>query len=802
MPKLPSFEDLGERPTPQPASGVVSYRGTHGNETAPGLAVAAMGQDIRRASDELYQAVKIEEERINTQRAEDAFNQLRAAQFDLTLGEQNGFKNKRGADAITGKLMPDYEKRFDDAAARIASTLGNAAQRDLFMRRAEKVLRPAFQEELIRHIAGETDTYAKAVFASTKATELANIAANYDKPMVVGFSLQRVNAAIDREADRLGLSDLKEQDKRAFVDQAWVARLDAWRMADPLAALSAFQQNAEQMSAPVRQRVAEQLFRDAAPVLASQMMLSGELRTVAANEDEAKAMALLARSMGKNLSITTDPKAKRETVFDLLPGDQKIRVLEMAKTQLDQRSSLEKEKASRLLRDAEAAAQDGIQMAIPEEQLAVFGQNSPAVIQRYRDSQSLALNISRLRSLPVTERIALLDSETPKIGAPGYAEADRRAKILGQAIIDVNRRQAEDPAAFSILSAPETAGAAFRSLERALTQPEMSAEARQAAAKAFAAATTAEQQRLGLLSRDNGSAAPRIAILPRPMASMIVQQFHDQSKGPQGPTQFLQAQESLWGPYWPQVYQQVAKELGPTARVVANLRDTPAAALLSMNAGMKTEELRKPLGSGKANEVDDFVMVELEPLRESLVGWTTGGSSTFNDYLDAAKRNAYVYQAQGAEPVAAARRAVDELVFEQYTFHQTTRIPTTVDAQMASLGMRRILQNADTLKPRIPEAEAKMLGPDFTGKQLAAALKNKGFFVTLGDDSGVALFMEGNNGARAVEGADGRPITFTWKQLIDSALMAQTGQPIGFEETPAGAVTGIKRQRGAPQSGD
>lgn len=500
---------------------------------------------------------------------------------------------------------------------------------------------------------------------------------------------------------------------------------------------------------------------------------------------------------GKHFETRLDGRKTTMVPWGNLTVGEQQHWLRYAETLSKQTDSVEKRRASNLIRDAEAAADSGITTAIPESVFAVFGPEAADVRAQYERSQVMARNIAQVSTLPVNERLALVEQVTPKTGGEGFAEAEKRAQDVARAVNEANRRQADDPAAYAIQVAPQTVGAAYAGLQNALASPTMPADQKRVAAQAYADAVVAEQERLGSISTSKRLKGQIDSpILPKPLAQSIAKQFMTPREGGQGPAQLLQSQADLWGNYWPAVYRQIAQDIGPTARVVANLRDTPAAAMLSMNAALKTEDLKKPVGTANVTTINETIASELTEFRESLVGWTTGGSQAFNDYDEAARRNAYVYAAQGMKPAEAAKRAARELVLDYYDFSGTVRIPKlpNVDPRGAQAGMDAVLRSADKMKLRVPLEEARILGPDFTADQLAKSVRTNGFFVTLGDDSGVGLYLKGNNGERAVEGADGRPITYTWRELMDLAAASKPAPRVPlFNQTPGGAATGRAR---------
>jgi hypothetical protein len=198
--RLPSAADLGERPVAPVSGGVASYGVPSGG--AMGNALVRAGAQVANAGDEFGRLVKEEEKRVNTTRAEEAFNKLRERQLDLTIGD-DGFANRRGADAITQPLLKDYSTRLDSISREIEGELGNDEQRELYRRRAS-ISGNQFREDLLRHIHREGDVHAKQVFEGGVTVELRNATARWQDPAAVSLSLERVSGLIDQEAARGG----------------------------------------------------------------------------------------------------------------------------------------------------------------------------------------------------------------------------------------------------------------------------------------------------------------------------------------------------------------------------------------------------------------------------------------------------------------------------------------------------------------------------------------------------------------------------------------------------------------------
>lgn len=199
MPKLidPSAQ---ARPIPRMIGNVARMPDIqHSNAEAQGL--VSLGRSIESGANEIFKAQKIEEERINTLRAEESFNKLRERQLDLTVGDDNGFVKQKGAAAVTRPLFRDWSQKFDDAETEIAGELTNDSQREKFKSRAS-VARLQYQEGILRHLAQEDDAYAKQVYDGVIATELQGASVRWDSPNDVSLSIERIKNAVDERAER------------------------------------------------------------------------------------------------------------------------------------------------------------------------------------------------------------------------------------------------------------------------------------------------------------------------------------------------------------------------------------------------------------------------------------------------------------------------------------------------------------------------------------------------------------------------------------------------------------------------
>lgn len=200
MAKLPGSEALGERPVPvlpRRTPMIAEYRPTTGFEGAEAEQLAHSASEFQSASNVVLQA----KEQTDTLAAEDAYNKLRTKQIDLTFGP-NGIVNQKGAATVNRDLPAEYGGQLTASANELSNGLGNDNQRKLFSLRSATAQRQ-LQEHAFQHVARESDVYANQVLEGTLDTESRLVSAGGDVPT----SLLRVNAAIDRNADRFHQSE-------------------------------------------------------------------------------------------------------------------------------------------------------------------------------------------------------------------------------------------------------------------------------------------------------------------------------------------------------------------------------------------------------------------------------------------------------------------------------------------------------------------------------------------------------------------------------------------------------------------
>jgi hypothetical protein len=801
MARLPGPADLGS-PRILDSGGVPSYSvqrpDAKPRDNAQADALGVVANAVDKASLALARTAAREKLESDTARAEDGFNRLREQQHELTQGP-DGFTRLKGTDALKPDLLNEWTTKFDDRAKSIEDSLENGEQKQAFRKRAG-FARQQYTGAFYQHTARERDAFNADVFKATISTEVRAVGANPADDDGVGLSWARALAAVDTEGRRLGHTPEMISASRATVsDQLWVARLDAWRLNDPEGALGAFQANAANISPNVRLKLAESLYSDAAPVLASRM-LQGPLVTFAATDQEARAITEAAGGMGLQAKVTVDQQAAAEgSVFDRLPGDQKLKVLHLAKTEASQRMAQTREGLNHRMTDAVAALERGLPAPrAPTEDELRFAYGEEGGAQRARHlaaARGFGEDYTRIASMSRAEQDALLQQRRPNSARPGFAEEQRRFEQLASVVDRVRREQEQDPATYVLQQSPARAKSlkagdsptnvkvAWEAFVQSQSDGQMTAAQRASAAQAYAESTIAEQKRLGI-------SAPQI--LPKSMVDSIEKRFASPPQQGQNVANVMSGMVEQWGRYWPQVGAQLKGKIPPEATVIG-LGVTPEAEqLLAEASKLKPEELRQGMADAEVKDLRERLRTNLEPLRRSLA-FQGGGVQTYDNYADSSERIALMLMHRGMSPKDAAAKASESVIGFKYQFEDTWRVPKTAlggDRTVSALRAGAVASQHDigSEKPVIgervpllvPRAPAGVR-PEDADRQWRDTIRSNGFWVTSPGDSGLTLYVKSGLGAQPVLDARGQPVRRSWEELaaVGNSVRAATMGDLG-----------------------
>lgn len=222
----------------------------------------ALGQGLNQAGQDIAVATLRERDRYEDTRVEDAFNQLRQKQLDLTLGKDDGFANLKGGDAVNKPILKDWTQKFDESSKQIEDSLGSEREKERFRMRSA-VAKANYTGDIMQHVARESNTYAAGVYKGTVDLETRQAMANWSEPDSVSLSLQRVGNAVSREADRLGMG--KDDPQRAAMSMHAVSGIhaavitQALQNDDPVYAQSYYEANKDSIDPTVVKTLGHQV---------------------------------------------------------------------------------------------------------------------------------------------------------------------------------------------------------------------------------------------------------------------------------------------------------------------------------------------------------------------------------------------------------------------------------------------------------------------------------------------------------------------------------------------------------------
>lgn len=449
--------------------------------------------------------------------------------------------------------------------------------------------------------------------------------------------------------------------------------------------------------------------------------------------------------------------------IDNLPGDQKIQVFQLARTQANQGIAQAREVLKGRVLDTAAALERGMDAPnrpTPSELITVFGQYEGMKIdQELGNAQAFGNDIRTVGTLPLSQQAVLLAARAPQPGE-GFATAQKRQEQLGKAIELVNKDREQDPS-LAVLRTSQAVQAAFKDLSKLMSSKTADPAERAQASQAYAAASLAEQQRLEITNQQ---------ILPKSMVDAIAKQFATPPGEGADAASVMRGMVEQWGKYWPMVGKQLAKGI-PAGAVVIGLGVKPEAEQLIAEAlKMKPEALRQGINPDDQKALKELVTKEFQPLQRTLA-WQIGGQETYDNYADTADSLAVLLLQKGMKPRDAAAKAFESMAGFKYEFEDTWRVPksalgpgTTASVLRGGAHAARF-DAAESTPLRVPSVPGAGARAEDLEKQWRDTVRDNGFWVTSPGDGGLSLYVKSGLGAQPVLNADGSPLRRTWADL-------------------------------------
>lgn len=459
-------------------------------------------------------------------------------------------------------------------------------------------------------------------------------------------------------------------------------------------------------------------------------------------------------------------QSKSGSIADFIPSDKRQGMLDRAL-----REKRAEEDRQRILADRERALfREDLSFRIQDASAAYLsGQNFPDAPtqadfrrayddntsarrwQSFKTLQDASADIRNLYAASPAERQAILAKNQPVAG-DGFAEKEKIHSLLMQTNNRITQLQNSDPAAYVAQFNPSIA----QSYQEAISSGDKGAIAK------YAMQSLAEQRRLGI-------AEPMI--LPKAASAEIAQSFFNQQEGGQNAAKLMDALEEQWGPAFPKVYEQLAKEnkLPPSALVIPNMSDKGSQERLARWSLVddKVFEDRLPDKNQTIKAIRNEIATQTSPFWNSLAV-QNGGENTFNTYASQLYKLSLGYAASGKTPSDAVEQAYQETIGHAYDFGPSFRVPKTESPSDVMLGAQYLTNHPDQLgAASFPSASG--LTAEQAKRATHDVIRNNPVWVTNSDETGLTLYAQGNNGLNLVRKTNGQPITMTWEELRNAA---------------------------------
>ncbi|NIA72379.1 hypothetical protein HBA54_27705 [Pelagibius litoralis] len=385
-----------------------------------------------------------------------------------------------------------------------------------------------------------------------------------------------------------------------------------------------------------------------------------------------------------------------------------------------------------------------------------------------------------------SDDMRILQEQAPE--GQGFAVEAERHRILVEAVKEKRKALASDPAGYLFMVSPGIA-AAYQNAEDG---PQT---------RAAIDTMLQEQERLGLPR--HGQRA-----LSDGQGKAMSLEYAGQEDA-QGRADWVRGQAELYGEHWPRVYGELVQSgLPGGAAVLAGMTgpgQARAAQAMAEAQDVGAKDLKAAIGTDVAGDVEDAVRSELAAFEQSLAK-VPGGAGTANLYRKETNTLAMLYAQQGADPATAAAQAASDVVNSQYEFLGTYRVPAGVDPDLVqgstTLFLDRQIADLDVVIP--PSIDDRLSDEDARGQYLAA-VRDKGYWVTNSDETGLLLMDEQGRtvmrrqaftqaGRPIIEGDAGRfseiSITVTHPDINDGK---PTNIPSVFDGKPRSEEEAVRR---------
>jgi soluble lytic murein transglycosylase len=178
-------------------------------DAAFGSIQAAQAQQFARGVGSGLNAFMQAKQEADQTRVDDALNQLREAELDLTFNPETGYTNLKGVQALERPdkkpLSSEYFDKLNSRRAEILQSLGNDDQRQLFDARSNDRL-TAFKGNLMNYEGDQFRSYQLSVTEGTIGTATNQVAQFYNDPDKVNDGVLSIQSSVAKQGRLQGWS--------------------------------------------------------------------------------------------------------------------------------------------------------------------------------------------------------------------------------------------------------------------------------------------------------------------------------------------------------------------------------------------------------------------------------------------------------------------------------------------------------------------------------------------------------------------------------------------------------------------
>ena len=215
MPRLPTADDMGQRPTGSTKGGISPLNLKTPQMGHEAQALVEFGNAMKGVGDSIARMAAKEKAELDAARAEEATSGLLDNYLEFEYGEKDGFNNILTGDAVKRPLIEEYREKRDGVKKALREGLANEDQKIAFDKRAQIADRQ-FDGRLYAHIANQSRAYQGVVSEGVRATERRMAALNWNQPGQIELSILRTGMEVERKARLDGLDPAREGDRQVI----------------------------------------------------------------------------------------------------------------------------------------------------------------------------------------------------------------------------------------------------------------------------------------------------------------------------------------------------------------------------------------------------------------------------------------------------------------------------------------------------------------------------------------------------------------------------------------------------------